>query len=276
VSASARAIVGIRFGPLHGRRTVVEPGGSLRVGRTLPAALRAPYDRRMSGVHFELEWDGARGHLRDLSSANGTWLMGRRVSEGEVASGASIRAGDTLFELHAEAATARALPPDSPALAARKTTALSALRAETEPLFAVLDAARDPRVRVLLQESVEEHRSLYEGTKGHLLAEVAPYLVQLPPGAALLERLVREGWEESWGFYLTSRRPFEEVRRHLRRILMVRVEGSARPVYFRFYDPRALRLVLPTCSARQKAELLTDLRGILVEGEHGDVQRWSP
>src|SRR5262245_60331599 len=66
---------------------------------------------------------------------------------------------------------------------------LHVLRTQPEPLFALLDAARNPRVRPLLQESGQEHQSLYEGTEGEVLADFAPYLLSLSPQSALLEVL---------------------------------------------------------------------------------------
>jgi hypothetical protein len=277
-NAGPRGILGIRFGPLDARRATIDPGSTLRVGRTAPAALTVPHDRRMSGVHFELRWDGARGHLRELPGAGGTWVAGRRLDEGVVAAGGWIRAGDTLFTLHAEGATVQPSAPDPPEAAAAKDVALAALQAEPDPLYAVLDAARDARVLAILRESVEEHRSLFDGARGAVLSEAAPYLVRLPSGpagsASLLSRLVREGWGRSWGIYLTSRRPFAEVRSHLRRIQMVQMEGRPRPVYFRFYDPRALRDVMPLCTPRQAAEMFAAVRAFSLEGARGEVLRF--
>jgi hypothetical protein len=198
------------------------------------------------------------------------------VNEAEMPRGAFVRAGDTLFSFHVEGASDRALPPDPPEMAVRKERALAALREGPDSLFTVLDAARDPRVLGILRESVEDHRSLYDGSKGALMAEAAPYLVRLPEDGALAGRLVREGWGKSWGIYLRSRRPFDEVRRHLRRLLQVGVEGLDRPAYFRFYDPRVLRDVAPLCNPRQAAELFEDVRCFLVEDARGEVLRLAP
>lgn len=274
MTEAPRAIVEIPWGRAAVRKASISPGDRLTVGRSAPARLVVPNDRQMSGVHFELSWDGARCRVRDLGSANGTWLDGQQVTEGNAESGAFIRAGDTVFTLYIEGATVRRLPADPPALAARKGSALAALCAEPAPLFALLDAARDRRVLTLLRESVEEVRSLYEGTAGDALADVAPYLVRLPSGAALLERLVREGWEKSWGVYLTSARPFAEVRRHFRRLLLVKAETARQRLYFRFYDPRVLRVFLPVCNLRQRQELFGEIECFLMEGAQGEVLRY--
>jgi hypothetical protein len=139
-------------------------------------------------------------------------------------------------------------------------------------LHVVLDAARSDRILQVLREAVEEHRSLYEGVKGQALDDVAPYLVTLPADSRLLGQLVEEGWLRRWGIFLEGAVPKRELRRHLRRFLMV--EGDAgEPLYFRFYDPVCLREFWPTCGARQRNELCGPLSAFLVEGEHGDLLR---
>jgi hypothetical protein len=42
----------------------------------------------------------------------------------------------------------------------------------------------------------------------------------------------------------------EALRNHFRRFLMVRLPAE-RLVYFRFYDPRVLRVYLPTCTPEE-------------------------
>lgn len=153
--------------------------------------------------------------------------------------------------------------------------ALETLRAESEPLFAILDSARDRRVRQFLLQAGEEHESLYEGVADAELTEVAPYLVRLPRGTDLLELLVRVGWGRSWGVFLTSSVSFKETRRHLRKFLKVEDEGTKEQLYFRFYDPRVLRVFLPACSPEQRAELAGPLGRFFVEGEAGELLRFE-
>ncbi len=148
-------------------------------------------------------------------------------------------------------------------------------RAEAGPVHAILDAARSPRILQVLREAVEEHRSLYEGVEGETLDDVAPYLVRLEAGSRLLGQLVREGWTRRWGDYTEGAVQRRELRRHLRRFLMVEDEKTSAPLYFRFYDPGVLRAFWPTCSRRQAAELLGPLAAFLVEGERGEVLRLS-
>jgi hypothetical protein len=68
------------------------------------------------------------------------------------------------------------------------------------------------------------------------------------------------------------------VRKHLRRLLMVKLDDGGRRLYFRFYDPRVLRAFLPTCSVRQDEEMFgdRDIHSFLVEGEQGEALRFAP
>jgi pSer/pThr/pTyr-binding forkhead associated (FHA) protein len=290
-----RLIVEVRWGPHNGRKVSVDAGAVLRVGRTDRADLVLPDDKHLSAVHFSLAWDGARATLRDHDSQEATFLDGERVKVGQPGHASWVRAGETDFSVHIED---KVPPPeeDDPEdddlltederwLANERRaeeqkrreaagSALAKLRQEAvqAPLFAVLDAARDDRILELLRQSVEPHQSLYEGIQGEPLATVAPYLTgPFRKDSVLLDRLVTEGWGKRWGIYATSREPFKEVRRHFRRFLMVELEETGEPLYFRFYDPWVLRTIWPTTTPQQAADLTKPLGGVLVEGEERRV-----
>lgn len=274
-NAGQRVIVRINWGPLALRRAVLEPGRTLRVGRAEAADFAVPRDEQMSDLHFEVSWTGEQCLLRDLKSGTGTLLRGERVEEGAVTHGSWVRAGGTDFSVYFEGATPPRAPPETLEMSAPKVKALEGLRAQEQPLFAALDAARDDRILELLRESVEEYRSLYEGPEGDAMAEVAPYLVSLPKDSRLLEALVREGWGQSWGIYLTCGLPFLELRRHLRKFLMVEMEGEEGRMYFRYYDPRVLQAFLPTCAPEQKADFFGEIGCYLMESkEEGALVRF--
>ncbi|MET0403995.1 MAG: DUF4123 domain-containing protein [Cystobacter sp.] len=251
-------------------KIIVQPGQTLRVGRNQDTGPSLSHDVQLSKEHFELTWDGERCQLRDLGSITGTWLDGQVVLSAEVFNKSWIRAGSTDFSVFIEGFTPPREPPPPAARAAavQNLQAMQALAREA-PLFVILDAARTPRILELIRESVEEFQSLYEGPQGQTLADVAPYLVSLPPDSRLLETLAVEGWMRNWGIYLTCFLPFVEVRRHLRRFLMVEAEDHEQRLYFRFYDPRVLRIFLPTCSAQQREELLGPIQTLAFELDDG-------
>lgn len=268
-----RAIVLIDWGPRRWHKAMLAPGERLVVGRLERAGLVVPDDAAISGLHFELAWDGARCTLRDLGSLMGTFVNGERVQVAEIEHGEWIQAGATVFSVYFEGR----VPPWSPEHRSERVTpehrltALAALRAEEAPLYAVLDAAAEARILTLLRAAPDRAQSLYDGAEGEELEDVAPYLVALSRDGWLLERLVAEGWGAGWGIYLTCRRPFAEVRRQLRRNLIVTLKETEEQLYFRFYDPTALAAAARALNARQRQDLFGEIEAFLVEGIDGGV-----
>jgi hypothetical protein len=194
------------------------------------------------------------------------------VTDAEVAHGAWIRAGDTSLRVYFEGRS----PPRAaaPAPMEETVTALAELR-RAAGLYAVVDASRGLRPLQLLREAVEEHRSLYDGAKGESLAHCAPYLVAIRPDSCLLDQLLLEGWGARWGIFLSCDRPTRDVRRHLRRFLLVEDDETGQMYYFRFYDPKVLRVFLPTCTPRQRQDFFGEVRCFFAEGEGGELLRFQ-
>lgn len=160
----------------------------------------------------------------------------------------------------------RAVPDERESRAAR---ALALLREGDGELFGILDAARDELVVPYLYGSGLQFQSLYEGLKGEELALVAPYLTSFSPDTPALGELIEQAWGESWGVFLRTTVPFRDLRRHLRRLLRVELEGDQR-VLFRFYDPRVLRAYLPTCTGAEAAQVFGPVTLFLTEGRRGE------
>jgi hypothetical protein len=267
-----------------GGECVVSTGEVRRVGRRHPADLAFPDDSYMSGVHFSIECSGVDCRVRDLGSSNGTFVNGRRVEEAILYSGDLIVAGQARFRVHVEtessASTTASLttantaspplppPPEEAGLDELQKQVLEILRKQPEPLFAILDAARNKRVLDLLSKSEEQYQSLYEGQQGEDLANFAPYLVRFSKESKFLITLIREGWGKSWGVYLTCDKPFEEVRKHFRHFLLVQTEDG-KELYFRFYDPRVLCAFIPSSTPREVAEFFGPISSYLAEGDDG-------
>ncbi len=249
------------------RRWKLLPGSSARVGRTALSDFVVGGDEQLAGAHFLLEWDGVTAAVRDLGSASGTLVGGAAVTAAKVGHGAWIRAGNTDFRVYVEGRSwVRTQAEFGPLPGAVREVLLGLREGAGGHLYALLDAARSPRVLELLTDSVDEHRSLFEGLGGVSLWRVAPYLVKLEPGSSgLFERLLAEGWGRSWGIYVVSGAGFGELRRRFRRHLRVE-DPDRRPMYFRLYDPRVLRRFLPMCSERQVEELFADVSTYVAEG----------
>lgn len=293
-----KVILEVTSGPDASRSFAIEPGEEVRVGRTAPARILLPGDRTVSRLHFAIQCDGLSCRIRDLESSHGTLVNGLRVTESLLSDGDVIVAGTTALRVQIGEDLSTARVPltyesgwpgealvtelghgvdtiehqhlvEEPTLHDR---VLDVLRAQKAPLLAILDAARDPLVYLRIQECPERKQSLYEGPEGERLAFLAPYLVALPGDSPFLPQLVREGWGNAWGVFLTCDRPFEEVRRQLRRFLTVELDGKNEKVLFRFYDPRVLRVFLPACSPQEMAEFFGPIEGFLLEAaEPGEI-----
>ncbi|WP_170319779.1 DUF4123 domain-containing protein [Polyangium spumosum] len=136
-------------------------------------------------------------------------------------------------------------------------------------LYAILDGARDKRIATLRRTLGERVESLYDGEQGRDLAPFGPFLVELQPGSKAIGALVDAGWGLSWMVFLNTPSLFDELRRHLRRFLVVRMPDQ-RIAYFRYYDPRVLRSFLPSCTQEELQDFMGPIRAFLVESASGD------
>jgi hypothetical protein len=131
-------------------------------------------------------------------------------------------------------------------------------------VWAILDCARDPKIYLALLASRLEFRCLYSGKLPRELEMVAPQLVELHPGNRLTAQLLDEGWGNAWGVLLRTPDPVN-LRHHLRKFLKVQDEDGRR-LLFRYYDPRVLRVYLPTCTPSELRQVFGPIEGWLVEG----------
>jgi len=115
-------------------------------------------------------------------------------------------------------------------------------------VYAVLDGASVPDLPQVLWEMEPEHVCLYRGELQPDMAATAPYLIKLQQGHLFTDWVLSEGWGNHWGiFAITSEKAdLKMMRLHFRKFLMVTGPDN-KPLYFRYYDPRVLRVYLPTC-----------------------------
>lgn len=268
-------VLQIDSGPRQGEQIVLQLGVPLRVGRTSRADVAIPEDTFLSGVHFLLESQEQGCVLRDLNSSNGTTLRGSRVGSQFLFPGDVFTAGQTEFRLlgveleQAEGAQNKPESPDEgevmPLSTASRSRMLDVLRTQQQPLYAVLDAARDPRILALFQEHRCQYAWLFEQGTPPQLMTFAPYLLPLPSGSTILESLLEAGWTQHWGIYLCSNAGPWEVLAFLRRLLLVD-QPDGQQALFRFYDPRVLRTFIAASEPWQWPFLFGTVRSYLMPG----------
>jgi len=140
-----------------------------------------------------------------------------------------------------------------------------------QPLYAVLDGARNPRIRGWVLDTRAPSWCLYRGVLPAAVENAAPWLLRLVPGQPYVEQFFARGWNQSWGTLLACAAPSRELRRHLRRFLRVRTEGG-RILVFRYYDPRVLRAYLPTCTPQEVAAFFGPISALVAEAEDTAAQ----
>lgn len=114
-------------------------------------------------------------------------------------------------------------------------------------LYAVLDGASVPELRMKLFETRPAHYCLFRGELPPDVEEVAPYVIQLKADTPFTDWVLSESFGKHWGIFAHSRHSIKEMRRHFR--LLVKVyDEEGNPMIFRFYDPRVLPNFLPTCN----------------------------
>lgn len=135
-------------------------------------------------------------------------------------------------------------------------------------VYVLLDAARDEAIIPAVQNSDLEVDCLFSGVLPPDLSRVAPYLVRLRRGTPFPAWLIESAWRKSWGVFLQATGDRQLVRKHLQSLLLVRTE-QGKELYFRYYDPRVLRVYLPTCTAKEVQQLFGPVRSFFAESEDG-------
>ena len=148
--------------------------------------------------------------------------------------------------------------------------------------YLLLDGARLEGDLIRAKELNQTGRCLYMGESEKLLGTFAPWLLHLNEELDFADWLAENAPNNSWGIIIQAEDQ-EELYRHLRKFLLVQTE-EGKELYFRFYDPRVLRIFLPTCDADQlneffggivEAFIMEDEDGQMLEFtlEHGELKR---
>lgn len=128
----------------------------------------------------------------------------------------------------------------------------------------LLDAARMETAIYQAREMNQHHVSLYKGKSMEALADFAPYLFQFSAEDLFQTWFWEAGWGNAWGILVDSAATKAEIHRHFRKFLMLH-NDEGEEVYFRFYDPRVLRVFLRTCDRQQLREFFGPVRHFLIE-----------
>lgn len=137
---------------------------------------------------------------------------------------------------------------------------------EAANVYAVLDGASVEELLPKLYELEPEYECLYRGELEPDMAEVAPYLVRLEPETEFADWVVEAGWGRHWGVFAVTDADLRAAHKHFRSFLTV-YDPAGKPLLFRYYDPRVLRVYLPTCNAEELHTVFGPVSCYLLEGE---------
>jgi Domain of unknown function (DUF4123) len=143
-----------------------------------------------------------------------------------------------------------------------------------KPNYILLDAARTG-LEVIYKANelcTERKRSLYLEKEFTMLQRVAPYLYEITGNKEFLAWFEKEGLGKSWGILLQTEWNFEATYDHFRRFLKVKTEDD-KQLIFRFYDPRVLKLFLPTCDASQLKDFFGKVDCFFIEEERTKIMK---
>jgi len=148
---------------------------------------------------------------------------------------------------------------------------VEALRAEYFPqdgllTYMLIDGAATRALIEHLYDDEAEFSCLISGPLGPDMQEVAPYLVALRDGEPFTDWILEHALGENWGTVLRASLSMDELVRRYRRLLRVRGPDGD-PLFFRYYDPRVLRVFLPTCEPDDLGDWFDGVRYYFAEGK---------
>lgn len=258
------------------RYEVTMARSTVLIGRGTTCDVRVD-DSYVSDTHAAVYLDAAGARLRDLGSHSGTWVNGQALPQEDVAlrHGDQVQIGQTLFGVEVreeEGAVAAEVPDDalSALVATMQTTprdcARFVLRAETAPLYALVDLAADPELLEMLNESGEMFCALDETVEPDALGETAPCLVKFSSGPFLGE-FIEAVWGNGWAVFFTSEAPFEEVYAHWLKWVEYSDDGEVTSP--RLWEPTQLAEVLGGMQGAEAGEFWGPAERFLVEDKDG-------
>jgi hypothetical protein len=139
-------------------------------------------------------------------------------------------------------------------------------------VYTILDGASVPDLPQELWEREPEYVCLYRGALEPDIAATAPYLVKLEHQAPFTKWVIAEGWSKHWGIFAVTPQEADlrTMRLHFRKFLMV-IDPDGKSLYFRYYDPRVLRVYLPTCNAQEMAIVFGPVTHYVIQDEDSAV-----
>ena len=140
------------------------------------------------------------------------------------------------------------------------------LKNEESKVFAIIDGAAVNNLldKIFLNSEIK-YECLNLGELTPDIAQVSPYLIEFNIHSKFAD-WIYSGWGKGWSIFLISNEcgDIKQMRRELRS-LTLSYGPHNQPLYFRWYDPRVLRVVLPVLVERQLKEIFNSVHKFVLE-----------
>lgn len=136
-------------------------------------------------------------------------------------------------------------------------------------LYGIIDSARDEDVFRHLITGYVQYRSLFQGTMDEQSYGVSGFLVDCKKESLLFQWMTKDSWGNSCCIFFTSKSSFDELFSHFQKFNRVYLEDDE-VVLFRYYDPRVLRVYLPTCNRNEIEIFFGDVISFFAENNNGN------
>ncbi|MCD4665468.1 MAG: DUF4123 domain-containing protein [Bacteroidales bacterium] len=114
-------------------------------------------------------------------------------------------------------------------------------------LYGIVDSARNDEVFRYLVTGDIRYKSLFEDTMDVQSYGASGFLVECKKDSLLFKWMTTEAWGDNCCIFFNSKASFDDLFTHFQKFNRVYLEGDD-VVLFRYYDPRVLRVFLPTCT----------------------------
>lgn len=137
-------------------------------------------------------------------------------------------------------------------------------------VYAIFDGAATPGLLdQLYSDPRPDFACLFPGTLAPDMAAVAPYLALLEPEADFTQWALGN-WGQHRAIFAVSQAELWQLRSHFRALITIH-GPRGRPLKFRYYDPRVLRVLMPTLDREQMNALFGPVLTYCLEDEDPNV-----
>jgi hypothetical protein len=136
--------------------------------------------------------------------------------------------------------------------------------------FILIDAAITGDIIERGKEINQDFVSLYRGKEEEDFENIGPYLFAFQAKSLFSSWVFDNAWGGNLGIIIETTASLEECLLHFQKYIVIKNNGG-REHYFRFYDPRVLKVVLPGYDNKKLAEFFGPVEKFTLEGDNKET-----